>query len=503
MSIDAAFKVPPCIGSFIDGQPHLGAGPRLPILNPATDRPVSEFAEAPADEVGLAVMSARRAFEQGPWPRMSVDERQEILRSIQQVLLRHAPELAYLECVNTGIVMREIEQRHLRRAAMNFSFFADYIGQSSDAVYRQTQGYHTTVVREPVGVAALIAPWNAPLALSSMQIASAIAFGTTCVVKPSEQSPLAVARMIELLCEAGLPPGVVNLVNGRGPVTGQALVTHPEIDRVSFTGGTETGRHIMAAAAQNLVPCTLELGGKSANIIFASADLDRALDGALLGIFSNNGQQCLAGSRILVERRILDEFMARFVARARALRLGDPMAEGTELGPLASRAQMNRVLQFAQQAPGEGCTLLAGGQPASGFAAGYYVEPTAVLAPHNRCSVAQQEIFGPFATLLTFDTEDEALAIANDSEFGLVSYVWSDHLPTVTHMTEGLRTGVVWVNTPMMRELRAPFGGFKNSGVGRQSGQACEAFFTEEKAITVPTRAHPLRKLGVQGGLRF
>lgn len=491
------FKVPVCIGSFIDGQPHLGTGTRLPILNPATDHTVSEFSEAQADEVGLAVTGSRRAFEQGPWPRMSVDERQAVLRSIHQVLLQNAPELAYLECLNTGIVMREIEQRHLRRAALNFSFFADYIGQSSDAVYRQTQGYTTTVMREPVGVAALIAPWNAPLALSSMQIASSIAFGNTCVVKPSEQSPLAVARMIELLCEAGLPPGVVNLVNGRGPVTGQALVTHPEINRVSFTGGTATGRHIMASAAQNLVPCTLELGGKSANIIFASADLDRALDGALLGIFSNNGQQCLAGSRILVERCILDDFMARFVARARALRLGDPMADCTELGPLASRAQMNRVLQFAQQAPAEGCTLLAGGQPAGGFGSGYYVQPTAVLAPDNRCSVARQEIFGPFATLLSFDTEDEALAIANDSEFGLVSYVWSDHLPTVTRMSEGLRTGVVWVNTPMMRELRAPFGGFKNSGVGRQSGTACETFFTEEKAITVPTRAHPLRRLGV------
>ena len=495
-----SFKIPDCIGSFIDGKQHVGAGPRLSIMNPATDQAISELAQAQADEVALAVNSARRAFEHGPWPRMSVEQRQVILRSIHQVLLTNAQELAYLECLNTGIVMREIEQRHLRRAALNFSFFADYIGQSSDAVYRQIQGYTTTVVREPVGVAALIAPWNAPLALSSMQIASAIAFGTTCVVKPSEQSPLAVARMVELLCEAGLPAGVVNLVNGLGPVTGQALVTHPGIDRVSFTGGTETGRHIMAAAAQNLVPCTLELGGKSANIIFASADLDRALDGALLGIFSNNGQQCLAGSRILVERRILDDFMTRFVARTQALRLGDPLDENTELGPLASRMQMNRVLQFAQQAPGEGCTVLAGGERASGFAAGYYVQPTAVLAPNNQCSAARQEIFGPFATLLTFDHEDEALAIANDSEFGLVSYVWSDHLPTVTHMTEGLRTGVVWVNTPMMRELRAPFGGFKNSGVGRQSGQACEAFFTEEKAITVPTRVHPLRKLGVLSG---
>ena len=490
------FKIPASIGSFIGGQAYVGKGERLPVMNPATAQSVTHVVEAGSQEVDAAVVSARLAFEQGPWPRSSVEHRQDVLRSIQRVLISHAEELAYLECLNTGIVLREIEQRHMRRAALNFSFFADYIGQSSDRVYRQTQGYVTSIMREPVGVAALIAPWNAPLALSSMQIASAIAFGATCVVKPSEQSPMAVALMIALLCEAGLPKGVVNLVNGRGPVTGQALVTHPGIDRVSFTGGTETGRRIMIAAAQNLVPCTLELGGKSANIIFASADLDRALDGALIGIFSNNGQQCLAGSRILVERTILDDYMNCLVARTQAIRIGDPLASTTELGPLASQAQMDRVLGFARQAPKEGCTVLVGGQAAPGFDEGYYVQPTAILAPNNHCSAARQEIFGPFATLMAFDTIDEALTMANDSEYGLASYVWSDHLPTVTHMSEGLRTGAVWVNTPMMRELRAPFGGFKNSGIGRQSGAACEAFFTEEKAITIPTKPHPLRRLG-------
>ena len=487
--------LPAHVGAIVDGQ-RVDDGEPVPIVDPATATVISHFTEADAALVDRAVRSARTAFDVGPWPRMPVAARQRILRDIAATLMRHADELALLECANTGIVMREIRQRHLPRAAANFEFFADHIASGSGEVYRQTPGYLTTVLREPAGVAALISPWNAPLALASMQIASAIAFCCTAVLKPSEQAPLAVARMVELLHEAGLPPGVVNLVQGRGPLTGQALVSHPLVNRVCFTGGTETGRRIMQAAAANLVPCTLELGGKSANIVFDSADLERAIDGALLGIFSNNGQQCLAGSRILVQHRVFDRFVEAFVARARALRIGHPRAEGTELGPLASQAQRSRVLGFAAHAGEQGCTVLTGGRAVDGPGGGFYVEPTAVLASHARCSVAQEEIFGPFATLLPFQDIDDALALANDTRFGLVSYVWSDHLPTVTRMSEGLRSGIVWVNTPMMRELRAPFGGWKDSGVGRQGGASCESFFTEEKAVTVPTVAPVLRRLG-------
>jgi len=496
MTTPAAFALPTTVGAFIDGRASPGTGAALDIVNPALGRPVCTLIESDAAQVGEAVTAAQAAFQRGPWPRLSVERRQAVLRDIQAVIIRHAEELAWLECQNTGIVRRELQQRHLPRAAANFGFFADYIGQSASAVYRQTPGYVSTVVREPAGVAALISPWNAPTALSSMQIASAIAFGAPCVIKPSEQSPLAVMRMVELMHEAGLPSGVVNLVNGRGPVTGQALVAHPDVRRVCFTGGTETGRRIMQTAAGHLAPCTLELGGKSANIIFASADLERALDGALLGIFSNNGQQCLAGSRILVQRTVFDDFVARFVERARRLRIGDPMDDATELGPLASAAQLQRVLRYAEWAREDGGTLLAGGRRVEALGPGFYAEPTVVLAADNRCRVAQEEIFGPFATLMPFDGVEDALAMANDSRFGLVSYVWSDHLPTVTAMTEGLRTGVVWVNTPMTRELRAPFGGFKESGVGRQGGAACEAFFTEEKVVTMPTVPPVLRRLG-------
>jgi acyl-CoA reductase-like NAD-dependent aldehyde dehydrogenase len=484
------------VGNLINGERVAGDGARLPIVYPATGLPVGEVIEADAATVDRAVAAARASFRSGVWSRLSVARRQDMLLRIHDVVRAHADELAELECLNTGIVMRELKLRHIERAAYNFRFFSEHIGQSASQVYTQTEGYQTVVVREPVGVAALLAPWNAPVALASMKVAAAIAFGNSCVLKPSEQTPLALYRFVELLHEAGLPPGVVNLVNGRGPVTGHALVSHPDIDLVSFTGGTETGRSIMAAAGQNLVPCTMELGGKSANIVFASADQDRALDGALLGIFSNNGQQCLAGSRILLERRIAEDFISRFTERARRIRIGDPMDDRTELGPLASLAHMRRVLGFVDTATADGCSLLTGGRQPDSAGNGFYVEPTAVLAPSNAVRVAQDEIFGPFATFILFDTIDEALGIANDSRFGLVSYVWSDHLPTVMRATEGLRSGVVWVNTPMMRELRAPFGGYRESGVGREGGAACEAFYTEPKTISIPTVPPPLRKLG-------
>ncbi|WP_299882536.1 aldehyde dehydrogenase [uncultured Sulfitobacter sp.] len=476
-----------------------GGGPDLPVFYPATGQQISILVEDDAASVDVAVTAARLAFDRGPWRGLSTAERINVLERCGQLIRDNADELARLECAATGLLLRELKERHMARAAYNFRFFADFISQRAGERYDQTPGYMTTVVREPVGVAALIAPWNAPVALATMKIAAALAFGNTCVLKPSEQTPLALARLVALLQEV-LPTGVLNLVNGRGPVTGAALVAHPGVDLVSFTGGTETGRAIMSAAGQRLVPCTMELGGKSANVVFASADPERALDGALLGIFSNNGQQCLAGSRILVERSIFDDFVGRFVERAERIRIGDPTLAATELGPLASHPHMTRVLGFVDTARAEGGAVLTGGTRRDDLGEGYFVAPTAVSVPSNAARTAQDEIFGPFATFLPFDSVEEAAAIANDTQFGLVSYVWSDHLPTVMTMTEQLRSGVVWVNTPMMRELRAPFGGYKNSGVGREGGAACEAFYTEEKTVTLPKTPPPLRRLGDTGG---
>ena len=487
---------PDRITGLVRGAPSTGGGIELPVFYPATGAQVSTLIEDDARAVDAAVAAARAAFDRGPWPHLGVPQRIEVLEACRETILTHAEELARLECAATGLILRELRERHIKRAAYNFRFFAEFISQSAGQSFDQTPGYMTTVSRVPVGVAALIAPWNAPVALATMKIAAALAFGNTCVLKPSEQTPLALARLVALLQDV-LPEGVLNLVNGRGPVTGAALVAHAGVDRVSFTGGTETGRAIMSAAGRNLVPCTLELGGKSANMIFASADLDRAVDGALLGIFSNNGQQCLAGSRILVERSVFDEVLGRFTERAGRLRVGDPLAAETELGPLASAAHRDRVLSFVGIAEADGGRVVTGGTRRDDLGSGYFIAPTAVTVPTNAARVAQEEIFGPFATFLPFDSTDEAIAMANDTDFGLVSYVWSDHLPTVMRVSGAMRSGVVWVNTPMMRELRAPFGGFKTSGVGREGGASCEAFYTEERTVTIPTTPPPLRKLGL------
>mgnify|MGYP000153280653 CR=1 FL=1 len=497
MTFQLPIEPPTRVTGWAGSGPTRGGGIDLPVFYPATGAQISTLVEDDAHSVDAAVAAARKAFDTGPWPHIGVPQRIEILERCRQAILDNAEELARLECAATGLVLRELRERHMARAAYNFRFFADYISQSAGQRWDQTPGYMTTVSRVPVGVAALIAPWNAPVALASMKIAAALSFGNTAVLKPSEQTPLALARLVALLQDI-LPEGVLNLVNGRGHVTGAALVAHPDIDLVSFTGGTETGRTIMSEAGRNLVPCTLELGGKSANIVFASADQDRALDGALMGIFSNNGQQCLAGSRILVERSIFDDFVGRFIERAGCIRVGDPLDAETEIGPLASAAHRDRVLGFVDIARADGGTLLTGGARRDDLGAGYFVAPTAVASPSNAARVAQDEIFGPFATFLPFDTADEAAAMANETRFGLVSYIWSDHLPTVMHMSQQMRSGVVWVNTPMMRELRAPFGGFKTSGVGREGGASCEAFYTEERTVTIPTVPPPLRKLGAK-----
>ncbi len=485
--------------SFIDGgfvSPGKGEG--IAILNPADESHLGVLHEADRDEVDAAVASARQTFEAGVWCGLSVEARQQILRNIHDLILTYADELAYLECLNTGLAYAQLRHRHVPRAAYNFSFFADYIGQAKGEVYTQAENFITTVTREPVGVAALIAPWNAPLALATMKIAGALAFGNSCVLKPSEFTPLSFMRLMTLFSQAGVPPGVINMVNGRGHITGDALVKHKQVDVVAFTGGTETGRTIGAAAGQGLKGVMMELGGKSANIIFETANLSHALDGALLGIYSNNGQQCLAGSRILVQRSVADEFISAFVARTKNIRVGNPLETSTEVGPVISRAQMERILSYTKSAEKDGCEVLVGGGRVPEFERGYYVQPTAVLATSNNQLVCREEVFGPFATFILFDEVDEAISIANDSEFGLVSYIWSGDYPTITHAMTELRTGVVWVNTPMMRELRAPFGGFKASGVGRTGGRANEQFFTEEKTVTLPIRPVDPPQLGMQ-----
>jgi acyl-CoA reductase-like NAD-dependent aldehyde dehydrogenase len=485
------------VTSLIGGErvPARPAASDIAILNPATEEPLTTLQQADEAEVDAAVRAARSAFDRGPWPRLTLDDRKDILYRIRDGMRAARDELVYIESLNAGLpVARVVGQ--VERAARNFEFFAEVASTMAGETYTGAKGYLTYVTREPKGVAALIAPWNAPLALASMRVATCIAFGNTCILKPSEYTPLSMLRMAEIFHEAGLPPGVVNLVNGRGTVTGAALVAHAGIDMVGFTGGTRTGAAIMEAAGRRLKPCALELGGKSANIVHESADFERALDGALAGIYSNNGQQCLAGSRILLQRSLADRFIEAFVERSRRIRIGDPLQRDTELGPLCFKEHLERVLSYVDVAKRDGAQLLTGGARATQFAKGYYMQPTAVLAPSNATRVCQEEIFGPFATFLLYDTLDEAIAVANDSPYGLVSYVWAQDLDIVMRCSRDIRAGTVWVNTPMMRELRAPFGGYKQSGVGRDGATSSVDFFTELKTTTIPIEPPPLPRFG-------
>jgi 5-carboxymethyl-2-hydroxymuconic-semialdehyde dehydrogenase len=496
MNTITKYPIPRVVTSFIDGQWQAAGTHLMSIVNPATEQEVAQLSEADATETAKAVQAAKRAHESGVWADMPAAEKQAVLRRVAAITSQRLDELAWLESLNSGLPLRFLRSRQLPRIVRNFSFFADWLSQNTEKAGIQDDQYLRYVIREPAGVAALISPWNAPLALASTKIAAALAFGNSCVLKTAETTPLAVARFMEILSEAGVPAGVVNLINGRGHVTGDALVRHPDVRIVSFTGGTSTGRIIAAAAAPGLKRVDLELGGKSANIITASANLDDALDGALTSIYTNNGQQCFAGSRILVERSIADEFIRRFVERARAIRVGDPLDPSTEMGPLSNAAHYARVQSFVELADREGGKLLCGGKRPAHLSTGYYQEPTAVLMPSNDTRVCQEEIFGPFAAFQIFDDFEEALAIANASEFGLVSYLWSNDLAQVNSAMRRIQAGVVLVNTTMVLDLRFPFGGYKNSGVGREGVDGMRHFYTEEKTVTIALKRPVIERLG-------
>ena len=476
------------------------AGPfEAPLAHvcPATEEALYDVAECTPGHVDAAVAAARAVADETGWARLSHAERKPVLRRLIDVIARHTDELAAIQALEVGLPISGINAMHMPRTLENFDFFIEVAGTLGGEAYTQTGRYTSVVTREPAGVVALLSPWNAPLVLSSMKLAAALALGNACVIKASEYSPYSLRRFVEVLHEADLPPGLINLVNGRGHVTGKALVEHPGVDVIGFVGGTETGKAIMASAAGTIKKVGLELGGKSANIVLDSADLERAVDGSLLAILAGNGEQCLAGSRILVQAGIADRFIARFVERLKGIRIGDPFAASTELGPIAFARHRDKVLGYVDVATAEGGELLTGGRAASGFDRGLFVEPTAVRVTSNASRVCQEEIFGPFVTIQVVADTDEAVQIANESTFGLVSYVWSDHLPSVMSVSRRIRAGTVWVNTPLTRDLRAPFGGYKMSGVGRDGLHASVELMTEEKTTMLPNEPVAMPKLGM------
>ena len=494
--------VPDNVTSYINGEFVSPKGAvALPIIYPGNGEQVSELFEADFQQVDDAVHAAKQSLDKGVWSNTSTVEKQKVFQNICALTAENLDELAALETINTGQTLSYSTHAQLPRVMASFKFYSEWIAQATEISAMQDSSVLRYATREPLGPVGLISSSNAPTALASTKIAAALAFGNSCVVKTSENTPLALARFMQILTEAGVPDGVVNLVNGTGPVTGMALSSHPLLRGISFTGGTATAKIITAETCKTLKRVELELGGKSANIIMPSCDLDLALDSALIAIYSNNGQQCFAGSRIILHRDIANEFMEKFCQRAQAIRVGDPFDSNTENGPLASTGHIARLQSYVDIARNEGAELLTGGKRPEHLQRGYYFEPTAVLAKSNSARVCQEEIFGPFATFLVVDSLNQAIDIANDSIYGLVSYIWSNNHREIMHASHSIKAGLVMANTPLTSlDLRMPFGGFKESGIGREGAMGARSFYTEEKTVAIALANPILPKLGGHKG---
>jgi len=467
---------------IIDGQAVDSLdGSTFETVNPATQQPWASVARGSTDDAHRAVAAARHAFDEGPWPRMSPDERATLLHGLADLIEAKGDELALLDTTDMGKPITQSRTTDVPRSAQNFRFFADYQRYCEDESLPMASGHHVYTRYEPVGVAAAISPWNFPLMLATWKVAPALAFGNTVVLKPAEQTPASCTRLAELALEAGIPPGVLNVVNGFGPgAAGEALTTSPDVDLVTFTGETNTGRAIMAAAAPTLKRVSFEMGGKGANLVFADCDIDTAVEWSIKAIFTNAGQVCLAGSRLYVQRPIFDEFVARFVEAAEAMPLGDPLDPNTVIGPLASEEHWRKVNSYLDIAADEGAKALCGGA-----ADGWWVKPTVLVNVEQSMRVCREEIFGPVVCVLPFDDEDEGVGLANDSPYGLNAMLFTENLRRAHRVAGRLAAGTVWVNCFFVRDLRAPFGGYKTSGIGREGGKYSREFFTEAKAVVM------------------
>ncbi len=472
---------------FIDGRscPAV-AGERIETFNPATGRVLATLARGRQADVDAAVMSARRAFE-GPWSRFTPAQRQQVLVRFAELVEKHYDELTLLESHDMGAPLarlRGAKESYIRNI-LYYSSQARSI--SGDTIPNSLPGNVTTMVlKAPVGVVGGILPWNGPLSSQMYVIGPVLATGCTAVIKPAEEGSLSILRTAELLIEAGLPPGVINIVTGLGCEAGSALAAHPDVNRVAFTGSTVTGREIIRASAGNMKRLQLELGGKSPDIVFADADLNKAVPGVAMGIYNNSGQICFAGSRVFVQRDIHDEFVDRLAAYSRTLKVGDPLAADTKLGPLVSQRQLDRVLSYVNKGPEEGARLVTGGQrPGGELSGGYFIEPTVFSNVSNKMTIAQEEIFGPVACVIPFDTIEEALTLGNAIDYGLGSGVWSSNVNTVMRMIHGIQAGTVWVNCYGLLDPAVGFGGYKHSGYGWKGGPSQIDGYLYQKAAYI------------------
>ena len=483
------------IQHLIDGKP-IGSGRSFQTLNPATQEVLAEVAAGGAQEVDAAVDAARRAFPK--WAGLPAPQRARLIHKLGDLIAAHVPEIARTETDDTGQVIAQTGKQLVPRAADNFYYFAEMCTRVDGHTY-PTETHLNYTLFHPVGVCALISPWNVPFMTATWKVAPCLAFGNTAVLKMSELSPLTAARLGELALEAGIPAGVLNLVHGDGKEAGEPLVTHPDVRAVSFTGSTVTGNRIVRAAG--LKKFSMELGGKSPFVIFEDADFERALDAAVFMIFSNNGERCTAGSRILVQRAIYAKFAARFSERAKRLVVGDPLDEKTIVGPMISKAHLAKVRGYIELGPKEGATLLCGGvdTPAGlpdRVRDGNFVMPTVFADVDNRMRIAQEEIFGPVACLIPFEDEADAIQKANDIPYGLSSYVWTENIGRAHRVAAAVEAGICFVNSQNVRDLRQPFGGTKASGTGREGGTWSYEVFCEPKNVAVATGRHPIPRWG-------
>ena len=482
---------------YIDGEFRESvAGGTFITLDPATNEPITEASDGQAADVDAAVAAARRAFDEGPWPTMKAAERAKVLRRIAELVRAHAEEFIEREVLDIGMPIKQMRGL-AARAAQNFEYYAGVITELHGRSFQVGDEFLNYTIHKPVGVAGMIMPWNAPLMLSTWRIAPALAAGNTIVLKPAEWSPLTATLLASVLEEAELPPGVFNVVHGFGETAGAPLSSHPDVQLICFTGETTTGSTIIAAGAPTLKRSSVELGGKSPVVVFEDADPDLAVDAALAQIFTLNGQRCTAGSRLLVQRPLYERIVTAVAERARNVRVGDPFDPSTELGPLIRPEHHARVMDYIESARARGARILAGGERPDGMPDGNFLRATVIADVDETFEVFKEEIFGPVLVAMPFDTEEEAIRLANATEYGLAAYVWTNDIKRAHRVAHAIDTGMCWINSQNVRDLRTPFGGVKNSGIGREGGDYAFEFYCETEIVHVALGTHAIPKIGM------